>query len=116
MPPKMQPHNLAKTSQSMTVKRGYNELEALNGSIVKLAVNENLYPWHSHPNSDEMFLIVEGELNIEFKDRDTVSLGEGDLFKIPAGVIHQTRPKRRTVNLLFEAANAITRFEDKKRG
>ncbi len=112
----MHPVNLEKISQVMNAQHEHRDLERLNDSIVKVVVNHNLYPWHSHPNSDELFLMVEGELDIEFKDHATVTLGVGDFLKIPAGVIHQTRPKRRTVNLLFEAANAITRFVDEEPG
>ena len=94
----------------MTLHHEHKELEVLNGSIVKLAANDRLYPWHFHPNSDELFLVVEGELDIEFKDHSTVTLGVGDLLKIPAGVIHQTRPIGQAVNLLFEATDTITCF------
>ena len=108
----MTPLNVANISHSMGPHHEHRELEHLNGSVVKVAVNDSLYPWHAHPNSDELFLMVAGELDIEFKDQATVTLGVGDLFKIPAGVIHQTRPKGRAVNLLFEAEHTVTHFVD----
>lgn len=41
----------------------------LNGRYVKLVKFEGAYPWHSHANEDEMFLVVEGEFDLEFRDR-----------------------------------------------
>ena len=112
----MKPVNLEKISRTMGPQHEHRVLDHLNGSVVKVAVNDSLYPWHSHPNADELFLMVAGELDIEFKDQATVTLGVGDLLKIPAGVIHQTRPKGRAVNLLFEAENILTHFVDEEPG
>ena len=112
----MKPVNLEKISRAMGPHHEHRDLERLNGSVVKVAVNDSLYPWHVHPNSDELFLMVSGELDIEFKDAATVTLGVGDLFRIPAGVIHQTRPRGRAVNLLFEAENTVTKFDDDEPG
>jgi mannose-6-phosphate isomerase-like protein (cupin superfamily) len=72
------------------------------------------FRWHQHPRSDECFLVVEGELEIDLADGRTFSLKPGEVFTIPAHVIHRTRSHARAVNLCFEARNAYTDvvFED----
>jgi len=70
------------------------------------------YHWHSHPNSDETFLVVEGGLFIEFEQGE-LQLAPGQMTTIPRGVRHRTRPvSDRSVNLTFEAANAETEPTD----
>jgi len=74
----------------------------INDHIVRLSVMTEPFYWHYHPNSDEIFLVVEGVLCIDLEDR-TVELTPGLLFTIPANVRHRTWPKGdRSVNLTFE--------------
>lgn len=64
------------------------------------------YHWHCHPDSDEVFLALEGGLFIDFDDR-SVELLPGQMLTINRGVRHRTRPiGPRSVNLTFERANA----------
>jgi len=73
------------------------------------------YHWHSHPNSDETFLVVEGGLVIEFEQGE-LQLAPGQMTTIPRGVRHRTRPMSdRSVNLTLEAANAETEPTDVRR-
>ena len=44
--------------------------------------------WHDHPETDEAFFILEGEMRIDFRD-GAVTLGPGDLFVVPRGVEHK---------------------------
>ncbi|WP_236050049.1 cupin domain-containing protein [Hymenobacter negativus] len=70
-------------------------------------MNEPFY-WHYHPNSDEVFWVVEGTLCIDLEE-GTVELSPGQLFAIPANVRHRTRPLGvRSVNLTFERADIET--------
>lgn len=55
-----------------------------------------------------LFFVIEGELVIELQDQQ-VRLGAGDLFTVPKGVVHRTRPVgARSVNLTFERREAGT--------
>nr|WP_246153774.1 cupin domain-containing protein [Terriglobus albidus] len=64
------------------------------------------YHWHSHPDSDECFLALEGGIYIDFEDR-TVTLPPGHMITITRGVLHRTRPiADRSINLTFERADA----------
>jgi mannose-6-phosphate isomerase-like protein (cupin superfamily) len=86
----------------------------INNHCVRLAVMQGEFRWHQHPRSDECFLVMEGELEIDLADGRTFCLKPGEVFTIPAGVIHRTRSHARAVNLCFEDRNAYTDvvFED----
>jgi len=86
----------------------------VNTHCVRLAVMAGEYRWHHHPHSDELFMVLEGELEIDLEDGRTVVLKPGQLFNIPAGARHRTRARARTVNLCFEdkAAYADVVFDD----
>ncbi len=82
----------------------------VNQHCLRLAVMHESYPWHHHPESDELFLVVEGRLHIDLEDGRTLSLGPWQTTTIPAGTVHRTRAEGRTVNLCFEALAAETVF------
>jgi mannose-6-phosphate isomerase-like protein (cupin superfamily) len=67
-------------------------------AVVKL---EGEFVWHSHPNTDDFFLVLEGELEIELRDR-TVQLRKGDLFVVPRGVEHRPRARAEAHILMIE--------------
>ena len=89
----------------------------INNHCVRLAVMQGEFRWHQHPRSDECFLVVEGDLEIDLADGRTFRLKPGEVFTIPAGAIHRTRSHARAVNLCFEDRNAYTDvvFEDSER-
>lgn len=59
-----------------------------NGNDVMVAKLEGPFHWHSHPDTDDFFLVLKGRLDIELRDR-TVTLGPGQLFVVPKGVEHK---------------------------
>ncbi|SEI50751.1 cupin domain-containing protein [Frateuria terrea] len=82
----------------------------INGECMRLSVFEGQYRWHQHPDTDELFVVVAGELRIEFEDGARVALTEWQSIVIPAGTVHRTRAVGRTVNITCEAQNATTVF------
>ncbi|EFH83955.1 cupin domain-containing protein [Ktedonobacter racemifer] len=102
--------NLSDLSQRMNERYQNVVVNEVNESCLRLAVFTGEYPWHRHPESDELFLVLEGELTIDFTDQESVTLAPNDLFTIPAGRIHRTRSSQRTVNLCFEHTQATTEF------
>jgi mannose-6-phosphate isomerase-like protein (cupin superfamily) len=83
----------------------------VNDHEIRMSVMTEQFRWHSHPDSDETFYGVDGELVIEFRDREVV-IGPGQFVTVPAGTSHRTRPKgSRSVNLTFERSGASTTFE-----
>jgi mannose-6-phosphate isomerase-like protein (cupin superfamily) len=77
---------------------------------MRLAVFEGEYRWHHHPDSDELFLVVAGKLEIDFTDSAPVTLTEWQCIVVPAGCVHRTRAVGRTVNLTCEKQRAQTVF------
>jgi mannose-6-phosphate isomerase-like protein (cupin superfamily) len=71
-----------------------------NDHEVRLVKVEGEYIWHSHDDTDEMFLILEGELDMEFRDR-TVTLGPGELIVVPKGIEHRPCARKGEVKLLL---------------
>jgi mannose-6-phosphate isomerase-like protein (cupin superfamily) len=86
----------------------FNEtLTTVNDAVVRLGVIEGDFHWHKHDDQDEFFLVLEGELLIDLRDRDTVSLGPHQGYTVPRGVEHRTRAPRRTAIIMVEAAGVV---------
>jgi mannose-6-phosphate isomerase-like protein (cupin superfamily) len=77
-------------------------LENINDHCLRLAVFQGEYRWHYHKNTEELFIVFEGQLKIEIKNEETVYLRAGDFIKIPASTVHKTSAEGRVVNLCFE--------------
>src|SRR5262245_45435541 len=75
----------------------------LNGQYVKVVKFEGEYVAHHHEDEDELFLVLEGRIEIHFRDR-VVALGEGEFCIVPRGVEHKPVAKRLASVLLFEPA------------
>ena len=84
----------------------------VNNDCMRLAVFEGEYRWHHHPDSDELFLVVAGTLQIDIEGGRRLELAEWQSVVIPAGTIHRTRAIGRTVNLTCEKTGARTVFVD----
>jgi mannose-6-phosphate isomerase-like protein (cupin superfamily) len=79
---------------------------ALNGQEVKLVKLEGPFVWHHHEAEDELFLVMEGRLRMEFRDR-AVELGPGELIVVPKGVEHRPVAEPTAQVLLFEPADVL---------
>ena len=99
-------------NEAAAIEQAYKNivLSQVNTSCLRLGVIEGEYPWHYHPHSDELFLVVEGMLFIELADGRELRLGPWQSITIPAHTVHRTRATTRTVNLCFEQAAAETVF------
>lgn len=74
-----------------------------NGNDVMVVKVEGEFVWHSHPDTDDFFLVLEGEIDIEMRE-NTVTLGPGEMFIVPKGVEHRPIAKREAHLLLIEPA------------
>ena len=70
-----------------------------NGNDVMVVRVEGEFVWHSHADTDDLFLVLDGELDIELRDR-TVKLGPGELFIVPRGVEHRPVARRGEAQVL----------------
>jgi mannose-6-phosphate isomerase-like protein (cupin superfamily) len=76
----------------------------LNGQHIKLAkLAEDKCPWHSHDAEDEMFLVVEGAIEIQLRD-GAVRVASGEFYIVPRGVEHRVLPEGEVKLILFEPA------------
>jgi mannose-6-phosphate isomerase-like protein (cupin superfamily) len=71
-----------------------------NDHEVRLARVEGEFIWHRHEDTDELFLIIEGELDMEFRDR-TVTLRPGELIVVPKGAEHRPCARNGEVKMLL---------------
>jgi mannose-6-phosphate isomerase-like protein (cupin superfamily) len=78
----------------------------LNGQHVKLAKLEGEFVWHAHEAEDELFLVVQGSLSIEFRDGE-VALEAGEMLVVPRGVEHRPVAREEVHVLLFEPASTL---------
>ena len=72
-----------------------------NGSKIQVAKTRGEFVWHSHPDTDDFFLVLAGRLTIRLRDRD-VELGPGELFVVQRGVEHCPRADDEAHILLIE--------------
>src|ERR1044072_5751196 len=87
-------------------------LGPVNDHEIRMSVMTEQFRWHRHPDSDETFYGVDGELIIEFIDSEVV-VHPGEMITVPPGTHHRTRPAgERSVNLTVERSAAETFFED----
>jgi mannose-6-phosphate isomerase-like protein (cupin superfamily) len=73
-----------------------------NGHDVMVVKVQGDYKWHSHPDTDDFFLVLEGELEIDLEGGATVRLGPGQMFVVPKGIQHRPRAIKEAHLLLIE--------------
>jgi mannose-6-phosphate isomerase-like protein (cupin superfamily) len=76
-------------------------IAALNGQEIKLIKVQGEFPWHSHAQEDEFFLVWKGRFRVEFRDR-IVDMGPGECCVVPRGVEHRTCADEEAEILCFE--------------
>ena len=78
----------------------------LNGQYVKLVKVKGEFVWHHHEAEDELFMVIRGTLDIQFRDQ-TVVLKEGEFLVIPRGVEHKPVAEQEVHMLLFEPKTTL---------
>lgn len=78
----------------------------MNDYHFKLAKVQGEFVWHDHPETDEVFLVMKGRLEIHLRDGKVV-LNEGDLYIVPKGVEHKPFAETECQVLLIEPAGTI---------
>ncbi len=73
---------------------------------VKIAKVEGDFVWHSHPDEDELFMVVDGRLTIHFRDRD-VELVPGEFLVVPKGVEHKPSASAECQILMIERKGTV---------
>ena len=78
----------------------------MNDFHFKLVKIQGEFIWHSHPDTDEVFIVIKGEMRIEFRDFHT-KLSEGELCVVPRGVEHKPVAKDECQIMLIEPAGTV---------
>lgn len=68
------------------------------------------FVWHSHADTDEVFIVVEGEMVLRFRDRE-VLLRAGEMYVVPKGVEHQPYAERECKAMLVEPRGVVNTGE-----
>ena len=102
----MEPVNLAEAFGRFHTHWDPKIVGALNGQHVKLVKFQGAFVWHAHEAEDELFLVVRGRFDMEFRDH-TVTVTEGEFLVVPRGVEHRPVAGSEVHVLLFEPASTV---------
>jgi len=78
----------------------------MNDYHFKIAKIQGEFVWHSHPETDEVFIIIKGEMQIAFRD-DVATLKEGDMLVVPKGIEHKPISDGECHILMVEPAGTL---------
>ena len=78
----------------------------MNNYHFKLVKVQGEFVWHQHADTDEVFLILDGAMRIDFRD-GAVELKTGEMFVVPRGIEHRPVATRECKILLVEPAGTI---------
>ena len=82
----------------------------MNDYQFKLVKIEGEFVWHDHSHTDEVFIVLEGSMNIEFEDR-TITLNAGEMHGVPKGTRHKPFAKTECKVMLVEPRGVINTGE-----
>ena len=82
----------------------------MNDYQFKLAKLEGEFVWHNHPDTDEVFIVIEGSMKIELED-GVVELGAGEMYVVPKGVMHKPSAEKECQIMLVEPRGVVNTGE-----
>jgi len=103
--------NIAEKLSQFTEHWSPRIVAELNGQHLKLVKFQGEFVWHHHAKEDELFLVVEGEFTMEYKDAQgeiqSIVLGKGEFLNVPKGTEHRPVAAQEVSVLLFEPAGTL---------
>lgn len=99
----MSPINLAAKLSQVSTHWSPHIVGAFNGHDLMVVKVQGDFVWHDHPDTDDFFLVLSGELFIDLPD-GTVTLHPGEVYVVPKGVRHRPHAVVETHILLIEPA------------
>lgn len=73
-----------------------------NDNDVMVVKFQGEFPFHKHDESDDFFLVLEGQVTMEYEGHDNVTFGPGEMVIVPKGVVHRPRAEHEAKVLLIE--------------
>ncbi len=98
--------NLAEKLSNFSEHWSPRVVAEMNDYQFKLVKLQGEFVWHDHKDTDEVFLVIKGEMQIGFRDRDVV-LRAGEMFVVPKGVEHITRAAAECHALIVEPRGIV---------
>jgi len=98
--------NLEEKSRKIKELHAYKLVAQMNDYHFKLVRAKREFIWHKHPETDEVFMVIEGRLRIDLRDK-TLDLGKGEMVVIPRGVEHKPFCEEECTVLLIEPAGTL---------
>ena len=83
-----------------------HRLTSINDYDVKVVKIQGEFVWHTHPDTDELFMVISGNLTIQLRDGD-VELGPNDVYVVPKGIEHCPKAENEVQALLFEPKGTV---------
>ena len=78
----------------------------MNDYQFKLVKIKGEFVWHNHTDTDETFIVIEGEMKIDFED-NTVVLKEGEMYVVPKGVEHKPYAEEECKIMIIEPRGVV---------
>ncbi len=78
----------------------------MNDYQFKLVKIKNEFIWHQHEDTDEVFIVIEGKIGIEFEN-ETIEINEGEMIVIPKGKQHRPFAKQEAKIMLIEPRGVV---------
>ena len=78
----------------------------MNDYQFKLVKIKNEFIWHQHEHTDEVFIVIEGKIGIEFEN-ETIEINEGEMIVIPKGKQHRPFAKQEAKIMLIEPKGVV---------
>ena len=78
----------------------------MNDYQIKIVKIQGDFEWHSHKDTDETFIVLQGDLRIDFKDGH-VRLNKGEMYVVPKGVLHKPFALNEVEMILIEPSGVL---------
>ncbi len=98
--------NLKEKASLIKELHAYKRVAQMNDYEFKLVKVQRSFVWHKHPDTDEVFLAVEGGFEIELRDK-TLTLSQGDMVVVPKNVEHRPVCKELCTIMLIEPRGTV---------
>jgi mannose-6-phosphate isomerase-like protein (cupin superfamily) len=101
-----EPINLSEKLASFDDQWSPKIIAQMNNYHFKLAKIQGEFVWHSHPETDEVFIVIDGDMEIQLGDQE-VPLQAGEMFVVPRGVQHKPVARNECHIMLVEPVGTV---------
>ena len=98
----MQKVNLAEKLAMFSSHWDPHVIASYNDNDIMVVKFQGEFPFHKHDTTDDFFLVIEGQVTMEYENHDPVTFGPGELVVVPKGVIHRPKAQSEAKVLLIE--------------